>query len=604
MLLRTEVGVNSARSLAFARVGVALWLLAHPRIATRTWERVVDSQLLPHVLVGAGRGRRRWPVLLLGLAGLSAIVALAGPVWERLPQPVFRSQSALVIGLDLSRSMDAADLKPSRLARARFKINDILEHRQEGQTALVVYAAEAFTVAPLTDDTATIASQLPALNTDLMPAQGSRADRALELARKLITQAGLNSGQVILVTDGIEPERDVAAAEALAEAGIHTSVLGVGGAEGAPIPLTGGFLKDDSGSIVISRLGEAALKELAAAGGGRYRRLRVDDSDLAALVAQWEVGLDAEEVSDSGLRADTWREHGPWLVLFLLPLAALTFRRGYLAVVVASVFTVPQGAEAFDWSELWWRGDQRGARALEAGDAPKAAELFRDPAWKGAARYRAGEFEQALQSLEGLEGPESSYNRGTALARLGRYEEAIASYDETLRQNPEHEDARFNRELLLEQQQQQEQDQDQQQQQQSDQQAGGQPDPQQARDPDGQTGDREQQPAPGSGERREQQQQPTSASGEQEPRQEDQPQQDQQQPDQQRQGQARQEPGEASEADATPPVASSDELPDEEQQAMEQWLRKIPDDPGGLLRRKFYYQYQRQQRQATEDEPW
>src|SRR5262249_54427880 len=154
-------------------------------------------------------------------------------------------------------SMDANDLKPSRLALARLKLLDLLERRAEGQTALIVYAAQPFVVSPLTNDAKTIAALVESLATELMPAQGSRADRALALAADLLKQAGMASGDVLLITDGTDA-RDAAAAAAVRAHGLRVSVLGIGTAEGAPIPLArGGLYTNPKGDIVIARLDEA-----------------------------------------------------------------------------------------------------------------------------------------------------------------------------------------------------------------------------------------------------------------------------------------------------------------------------------------------------------
>ena len=133
----------------------------------------------------------RWPLIASLCGWVLAVVALAGPAWERLPVPAFRSEEALVVAFDLSRSMDATDVEPSRLARARLKLLDLLEWRTAGQTALVVFSTHAFTVTPLTTDTRTIAALAGAVNTDIMPTQGSSLSSGLEKAATLLRQTGL-----------------------------------------------------------------------------------------------------------------------------------------------------------------------------------------------------------------------------------------------------------------------------------------------------------------------------------------------------------------------------------------------------------------------------
>ncbi len=593
--------------LGFVALAAALWLHGRNWQRRSGWLRVCDPRLLPHVLGEAGVPRRDPFQWLAGSAAALLLLALAGPTWERLPQPVFRDTSALVIALDLSRSMDATDIKPSRAARARFEIADLVAARRSGMTALVVYAAGAFTVTPLTDDYRTITAQLPVLATELMPAQGSRADLAVERAVELLRRSGLPAGDVILVTDGVTP-REIDGIEAtLADARLRLSILGVGTLEGAPVPGPAGHLTADNGQPVIARLDPGTLEALARRGGGVYRTVTADDSDLRALLATLGTEHAIDDSRRSELLADQWRELGPWLVAAAVPFAALLFRRGIvLALFAALVLPWPRPAAAVDWADLWRNPDQRAAQLLEQAPA-QAADLFRDPAWKGAAQYRAGDYQAAVESLRGRDDALSLYNRGNARARMGDYEAALADYEEALARDPGDADARHNRDLvrqLLEQQSQ------------------GAP----SRGP---PGDREQQadgedaksdpdpaqPPPGSApqeaeSRGGQGEQPAERTGTDDPG----------------SPQAGSDPTtspataprkEEESADASGAgeqaangTASSQEVPGretpdaEQMQAAEQWLRRIPDDPGGLLRRKFLYQYRQLGRQAETDTPW
>lgn len=601
---------------AFLPFAAMLWLFVRRRLGSRGWEAVCEPALLPHVLIGAPPASRRVPFLLATTAGTIAILALAGPAWRQLPQPLYSSGGALVIALDLSRSMDANDLEPSRLARTRYKVADILTLRREGQTALLVFAGDAFTVTPLTDDVETIRSQLGALSTDIMPAPGSRADKALLLAGDLLRQAGIDDGDVLLITDEADGKRAGEEAQRLHRSGFRVSVLGVGTGRGAPVPLPGGgFLKSDAGEIVIPRLDETSLREVAAAGGGIYATLAIDDSDLATL-AGILAGAAATETSRSEFQADAWHDEGPWLVLLLLPLAALAFRRGYVFVLPLLLVLPPQRADAFGWDDLWLRPDQQGQRALDDGDAARAAQLFGDPQRKGAAQYRAGDFESAATTLSQTGDREALYNRGNALARLGRFDEAIAAYAEVLRTDPSHEDARYNKELLEKQQQQQQQQQSGSGQSEQDPQPGKQGEPDQdthAGEPSGdgeaeREGERTAGKDQASDSESEQQDQVASgsASGQDGGAQSAREAQDSRDPAEQKSEEARGGEQGADEQPESAVAPSSDTEPlDEEELAAEQRLRRIPDDPGGLLRRKFRYQYQqRAQAPAPEGKTW
>lgn len=593
--------------------------------ASSAWQRVVDPQLLAW-LSGTGGSttrQRRWLTWLLLLSGVLAVLALAGPVWERQPQPVVRASQAKVLVLDLSRSMLATDQKPSRLEQARFKLADILSRSLEGQTALVAFAGEAFVISPLTDDSRTIQAMLPALSPTIMPVQGARADLGLEQAADLLRQTGETAGEILLISDGISPDRTLPVVRRLRDEGMRISVLSVGTAEGAPIPEPGGgFMQDASGNIVVPRLDAQELRRVARAGGGRYAGLSVDASDLDYLFPERDPDTveDDRENNRSGddLSGDLWREQGPWLVLVLLPLAALTFRRGWLfcCCLLPSLLLSPGNAQAA-WQD-WFRNQAQQTReALDTYEPATAAELAatlrNQPLLSGEAHYRNGDFEAAAEAFAQVGDAQGAYNLGNALAQQGKLEEAIAAYEDALTQNPEMEDARHNLELLKQMQQQQEQQKQQQQgegqeqnqdqqnqdqqQQQSEQQdqEGQESEQQQGQQQQGEDGDQsqqqdEQQASPSDEQSGEEEQQP----GEDEQDGESEQESEQQQGEQQGEQSVQPQPGELTEEEA------------EQQRAVEQWLRRIPDDPGALLRNKFRYQYQQRQqlrqRQPDNDE--
>ena len=604
-----------------------LWLLAIPvalalvywlairRRDAGSWRAVIDERLRPYVLDDRGGGAQsRAPFWLAAGIVVLASVALAGPAWERQKQELYRGGDALVVALDLSRSMDAADVSPSRLARARLKLLDLLEHRQEGQTALVVYSAHAFTVTPLTDDVDTIAALVGSLGTDIMPSRGSLPGRALAKARELLEQAGAGRGHVLLIGDGAAGDAVTAAAE-LRDAGYRVSVLGVGTAEGGPLPKPGGgFVTDASGRMVLPALEEALLQEIAIAGGGVYRRLSVDDSDLGAVLAAMGPGAPGSRSGEGReFFTELWHDRGPWLVLALLPLAALAFRRGWLLAVVVLAMPLPQPAQAAGWQDLWLTPDQQAARALEQGRAGEAAELFEDPAWEAAARYRAGDYAASAETFARLDTPDAAYNRGNALARQGEYEAAIAAYEAALAAEPEHEDARHNLELLRRLRQQQQQSsggegesgegEGQQQQPGQDQQDPGQS-AQQSEQADG----AQQQGEPGSeqdtGGSRQAEADGQSSPADAEERQAI----EELREEMRRAAEAEEDANGGEDGDERRrrlAAASAEERSAREQtQAMEQWLRRVPNDPGGLLRRKFRDQYQRQGRDQDGNPLW
>ncbi len=551
---------------------VLLFLFLRARHARGSnWERAIDSALLPFLLDKPHGKDRRSPLPLLLLAWVLATVALAGPVFRKLPQPVHEREDALVIVFDLTRSMYATDVNPSRLIGARRKLQDLLAARKEGITALIVFSGDAHTVSPLTDDAETIAEMIPAITPEIMPVAGSALAPALELAIQLFQEGGVSNGRILILTDEI---RDVAESAAVAEHYRDTypaSVLAIGTREGAPVLTEHGYLKDDSGVLVIPKVDVAELARFATLAGGVFAEMTLTDEDLDYLLA-YEPLPKTMQYRTLSRDFDIWIEEGPWLLLLLLPLAALAFRRGWVWSVALILIYQPREASASWWDDLWQTRDQQAIVALDQGVPEAAAKLFEDPAWRATAQYRSEDFASAASGFAQVPAADGQYNLGNALAKQGDLEKAINAYREALTTNPEHEDASFNLKLvedLLKQQQEQQQQQKQKQQQE-----------QQQRDNQEQQEDDEQD----SGEESAEEQQRKKKEKEKKEKEE------QDAKEQQDRSDAEQQEGQE----------SPDPLDEEERQALEQWLRRVPDDPGELLRRKFEFQHLQQQEQQRQ----
>jgi len=477
--------------------------------------------------------------------------------------------------------MDAQDITPSRLQRAKLKILDMLERRKSGQTALVVYSANAFTVTPLTMDTDTIASLVNSLGTDIMPSRGSYPEVAIAKGKQLLEQAEIGFGKVILITDGGSSPAASAAARDLKAAGYTLSVLGVGTIEGAPIPhATNGFVTDSRGQIAVPKLEEHDLRTLVDVGGGVYARISDDERDLDRLLFGEKLG--GAVIGDGTLAADRWREEGPWLLLFLLPLAALAFRRGLVIMLIFFIAPLPQTTYAATWNNLWLNKDQQAKRELEAGNATNAAALFKNRDWQAVADYEAGDYVGSASVFSENNDTRNLYNFGNAMALKGDLDAAIEAYEQVLERQPDNEDAAYNLDLVMK-----KKDQQEQQNQGEDQESVAKP---------GEEGEK-----PNSEEQSVEQGQEGDSSNDSELQEGDSSKSDNEETledDMKALQEELQRAAEEVNSDEQPQQMSGAELAElrqqqEQEQAMEQWLRRIPDDPGGLLRRKFRYQYQR-----------
>ena len=552
------------------------------------WEKIINPALLPYLMQGESNKKQRGMLWVL-LAWIIACLALAGPSWQQLPQPVHKKDAALILIMDLSPSMLAEDVKPSRLERARYKLIDILKNRSEGFSALVVYGGAAYTLTPLTEDSNTIISLVPVLHPTLLPEYGSNTEDAIETALELAINGGYQQGDLLLITDEVSQSAFNSIQSMISKAGkFRLSILGVGTQQGAPIPTgAGGFAKDRNGAIIIPKLSPASLQMLAQNNGGIYAGMSADDSDIEALLATTEE-LFPDATKELERSFDLWDDQGFWLAFLLLPIIVLSFRKGNIAMILLAPLLFSDPASALGWQDLWKTADQQASEALANGDAAAAQSLFKNPEWRGSAAYKAGDYETAINQFVDFDDADSHYNRGNALAHSGDLDAAIEAYDQALALNPEMEDAQANKELLEQLKQQQEQ-----QQQDSDSSDDSEDsDSEQSQDQDSQSQDSESQDQQSQDQQQSDSQESEAKQGETEQSEEER---QREQEEQQRQEQKAQEPAKepAKEPAEEPIKEPTKELSEAEKQAqkeLEQWLRRVPDDPGGLLREKFRYQ--------------
>lgn len=426
-----------------------IWALARRVRPEGAWAEVIDRSLLPFLLLGQDAPARRWPAAVAFVAALLAVLACAGPSWREQPVGARQKADALVVLQDLTLSMYAEDVAPSRLKRALDKVDAVLQQRREGVTALVVYSGDAHVVSPLTEDVETIRAMLPALSPGIMPRIGSRPERAAEVALALLRQAGVEHAQLLLITDGMSPVEREALVRVLRGRPVRLSILAVGTPEGAPIPLRDGeFLHDGSGRVVTPGLDRAELQALARELGARYGEARLDDEDIRTLLAPRVhiPGGDEYRALEESLRH--YADEGYWLVLPLLPLALLLFRRGALMLLPLAVLLPSPHAGALDWGSLWANRDQRAYEQFRAEDYRGAAANFVDPAWRGASEFRSGQYQEAARSFARGGDARSHYNRGVALAKAGDLAQAEQAFERALQLDPQLEDARYNLDLL------------------------------------------------------------------------------------------------------------------------------------------------------------
>jgi Ca-activated chloride channel family protein len=553
-----------------------VWRLWHRRRQVGRWQRLLPPAFHAELLTRGRLRNSRLPWVLLGTGWLLACLALLGPSWQHLEQPSLRRADPLVVLLELTPAMLAGDLQPTRLEHAKRKLIDLLRARQDAQTAVVVFAGSAHVLVPLSNDLETTRNLLDVLKPELMPEPGHRADLAVALGLALLEQGSSGHGRLLLIGSSLDEAERNAIPALLAGSDAPLLMLGVGTAQGAPIAREdGSFFKDAQGAILIPRLDNRGLRRFAESMGARYQQSRLGDGDLEQLgLLDLRGGMLQQ---DDVTRLSAWLDQGYWLLLPLLLLAACAGRRGWL-FCLPLLLIQPQPAHAFNLADLWWRPDQQGQRLLDAERPAEAAQYFRDLQWQGVALYQAGDYQGAAERFAQGSSAADHYNRGNALAHSDALEEAIEAYEQALALQPELSAALHNKTLveqLLRQRQAQSSAQNEAAEQPRETPAdapsappnsAGEPSPQTARQ-DERAADAEQQPPAA----------PTQPS----------------RSDARANDSASDEPPPT----AQPPLAEQNPAvrDPEREQAMQQWLRRIPDDPGELLRRKFLYEQRKRQ---------
>lgn len=560
-------------------------------------EQVIAPHLRARMIIGKSARQTRWKRIGTALFFLTAVLALAGPAWQKVELPVFNQDRGAVLLLDTSVQTRAQDITPDRFSQLRFKAIDLVEQFREGQLGFVAYAGDAFVVNPLTRDGATILQNLRVITPEIMPIRGHDPVLAMRAAIELLTDGGYREGDIYWLTSGID-QRDMQELRTLLQPHrFRVSVLAVGTAEGAPVrDAQGEFVRDGQGRVLLPRLVPDYLQRITQETGGLYVAAQTDDSDITSL---YEQSLRLGDFSESEITGELWLDGAPWLALLLLPWLLPLARRGQLWLLplttVALISFLPSSnawAENADVTETasrlqqvaWWQRpfltrEQQAQQLFERGAFEAAASKFSQVERQGDAWYRAGDYANAVAAYSQSSTPEAAYNRGNALAHLGELDAAIAAYEDALAQRPNWTEAAENKALIEQLRDQQQQDSegeseqqqdssesdeadedqhDQQQQNQDQEQEGEQDSSPEQQDENGQDEDAE-------ADQQEQQQEPTPAEGE--------------------------------DAEARPEALDVDDLSAEEREELEQILRRLQDDPTLLLQNRLRREAERRRQQ-------
>lgn len=582
-----------------------LWLLLfYYRQQTSAWQRIIAPHLQQLMLNGRVLLKRKPMALpLLLLCWLLTVLALAGPSWQKQPQPAFTLNKATVLIVDMSMSMRATDMSPDRFSQQRFKALDFIDELAEGELALISFAGDAFVISPLTPDFNNVRLLLNELKPELMPVQGSNIAAALQQADDLLRQAGHQQGDVVLFTDGFAAADYSAVMQRLDNWPHRLSVLAFGSEQGAPVQLENGqLLKDARGAVVIPKVPLSQLAALARKGRGSFAVAGSSSGDIDNLVARINSQFEQNAEQTEQFAADLWQDNAVYLVWLLLPLALYLAKRAPVLVLLPLCY-LPE-AQASIWRDLWQTPAQQAITDYRQHDYQKAQQKFDDPLWQGNAAYRLGDYAFAAQafreSAKQQPTADAYANLGNSLAMQQKYEEALASYQQALALDPEHHQAKQNAELLKQLQKQQQQEQ---QQQQGEQQKNGQQQDSAQQEREQQSADDNANSAESDNQSEDQGQADSSPENDKaDPAAQNTEQQQLAEPAQEQQASAtEQQQQEQDQSGNEMQQAVREMWPNanqEEQQQLDNLLRKVQDDPGLLLRNRMSLEYQKRRQYA------
>lgn len=392
------------------------------------WSKVCDKNLLDFLLVKGSGQKGNYLKYSMPFSALFLVIALAGPTWMKKDNPALSMDNPVMILLNMSGEMWNKDVSPNRISRAKYVVKDLTSTLKNTESGLIVYSREPFVITPLTEDGAIIDNLLPALEMNIMPQDGDRLDRAVDLATERMKNVGFSNGNIIVLTSNIG-ERFDKVLESAAKASHE------------------GF---DVNIINMNSVENDKLKMVANKGNGVYLKYNQSLSSLINKIND----ITMKEIKQSQNMQTVWTDSGWYFLWFPLILLLGYFRRGLIFLFILGMFEAYSNTASANW---FLNNNQQGLKNFEKQNYDVAADKFTDQRWKGAALYKKGDYAAAYESFSKKDDAVALYNQGNALAKMGKIDEAIKKYEEALQKKQKFPDAKFNLEYLKKQKQQKQQ---------------------------------------------------------------------------------------------------------------------------------------------------
>ncbi len=456
-------------SVVFALAGVIIYgSRKREKILYNFASAKVFNSIIPHY----SKKRKYIKGGLLILCSVFIVIALAGPLvgfkWEKIEQ----KGVDIMICLDCSRSMLAEDIKPNRLERAKHEIIDLLRMMKSDRAGLVAFSGDAVLQCPLTTDYGAFNIFLNALNPDYLPVGGTDIAGAIKTALNGFEKNVNSDKAIILITDGENTVgKPFKAAERAAKQGVKIFCIGVGSRDGAPVPdEKGGFKKDSTGRIIMSKVDDSGLKKIAAIANGRYVRSVAGNMDLDIIYKQ-DICKNMIKRTLKDTRQKIWDNRFQWFLFvgFILLFAELFIddkKKSKNLMVLFLVFPMVLFLSAGNCRAGAFLSVKKGISSFSKGEYAKAEKHFIDAQLDrpdlpdlyydiGTAAYKKGDFKLAFKNFKkALDTKkkdlkiQARYNLANTEYRMGDLKKAVKDYEKVLKEAPENKNAKENLEFV------------------------------------------------------------------------------------------------------------------------------------------------------------
>lgn len=415
-------------------IGIVVLLFFFSRKEDVKWKKSIPMHLRPFMIKKGTQIKVVFWKMLLYVTGVFAVLGLAGPTWEKIEIPGKTLETPVVIVLDLSQSMMATDIQPSRLERAKFKITDLLKANPGARVALVGFSGTAHVILPLTNDYSLIESHINQLSPNVMPFYGSDLEAGVEKAIEVssITDA---PATFIIFSDDFDESTFQYLNQKSKALTTKFEIFPINTLSGSSIPY-GRYskVKDVNGKLVHSKLNQEVLEKLHSLENITVNYLTLDNSDVEQVAKSVKDHLKFTDKAEE--KEDDWQDNG---LYFIIPFAVLVlcyFRKGMSLYMLLCIISLSSCSDINKFADLWYTKDYQGQKELDDKNYEQAADLFQDPLRKGVGYFKAENYTEAIRAFSKDTTAQGMYNLGLSYYKNGDYAAAAMAFGKTVEMDP------------------------------------------------------------------------------------------------------------------------------------------------------------------------